>query len=45
MNPIPVKAALRLQGHQVGLPRLPLVDIEPAHLEQLKTAMQEYGCL
>ena len=45
VNPIPVKAALRLQGHQVGLPRLPLVDIEPAHLEQLKAAMQEYGCL
>ena len=45
VNPIPVKAALRLQGFRVGIPRLPLVDIEPAHLEQLKAAMERYGIL
>ena len=45
VNPIPVKAALRLQGFRVGLPRLPLVDIEPDHLEQLRSAMKKYGAL
>ncbi len=45
VNPIPVKAALRLQGFAVGLPRLPLVDLEDEHLEQLKKAMAGFGCL
>ena len=45
VNPIPVKAALRLQGFRVGIPRLPLVDIEPDHLEQLRSAMKKYGAL
>ena len=45
VNPIPVKAALNLQGFAVGDPRLPLVRIEPEHEEQLRQAMIRYGCL
>lgn len=41
-NPIPVKAALRLQGWQVGTTRLPLSDV-PADVEQtLKTVMTHW---
>ena len=45
VNPIPVKAAVAMQGYEVGDPRLPLTPIEPAHKEALKKAMQEYGVL
>ena len=45
VNPIPVKAALRMQGFEVGNPRLPLTEMEPAHQEVLRKAMIEFGCL
>ncbi len=45
VNPIPVKAALRMQGFEVGNPRLPLTEMEPAHQEVLRKAMVEFGCL
>ena len=45
VNPIPVKAALNLQGYQVGSPRLPLTEMEDAHKETLRKAMSEYGVL
>ena len=45
VNPIPVKAALQMQGFEVGRPRLPLTPMEPAHRENLRKAMQEFGCL
>ena len=45
VNPIPVKAAVAMQGYEVGDPRLPLTPIEPAHKEALKKAMTEYGVL
>ncbi|MCI5699094.1 MAG: 4-hydroxy-tetrahydrodipicolinate synthase [Lachnospiraceae bacterium] len=45
VNPIPVKAALNLQGKNVGLPRLPLTDMEPQNKEKLKKAMEEFGVL
>ena len=45
VNPIPVKAALCMQGWAVGAPRLPLTVMEEAHQEMLKKAMIEYGCL
>lgn len=40
-NPIPVKAALRLQGWEVGVPRLPLCDLSEEQNQILKTVMQE----
>lgn len=45
VNPIPVKAAMNLQGKHVGSLRAPLTEIEPAHRELLEKAMKEFGCL
>ena len=47
VNPIPVKAALNLMGpeYSAGSVRQPLVDIEPNHLQLLKTEMEKYGLL
>lgn len=45
VNPIPVKAALNMQGWNVGNPRLPLTELEDAHKETLRKAMIEYGVL
>jgi len=45
VNPIPVKAALNMQGYAVGKPRLPLTEMTPEHQAQLKKAMQDFGCL
>lgn len=42
-NPIPVKTALNLMGLDVGIFRLPLVDMDPANLEKLKQALREAG--
>lgn len=45
VNPIPVKAALNMQGYRVGIPRLPLTEMTQEHQEQLRKAMQDFGCL
>ncbi|MEE1087248.1 MAG: 4-hydroxy-tetrahydrodipicolinate synthase [Schaedlerella sp.] len=45
VNPIPVKAAMNLMGKKVGSLRSPMTEIEPAHRELLKKAMQEFGLL
>ena len=36
VNPIPVKAALRIAGMDCGGCRLPLTDLSPEHMEKLK---------
>ncbi|MDE6029734.1 MAG: 4-hydroxy-tetrahydrodipicolinate synthase [Clostridiales bacterium] len=40
VNPIPVKKAMQLIGFEVGAPRLPLTELEPQHVELLKSTMQ-----
>ncbi len=45
VNPIPVKAALNMMGKDVGIPRLPLTEMEPKDQERLRAAMQDYGIL
>lgn len=45
VNPIPVKKAMSLMGFESGPLRLPLTEMEPAHVEVLKKAMKEYGVL
>jgi 4-hydroxy-tetrahydrodipicolinate synthase len=42
-NPIPIKAAVRWLGFDVGAVRLPLVDPEPAALERLVAALRDAG--
>lgn len=44
-NPIPVKAALRLQGWEVGSTRLPLCDASSDVTEALKSVLSELNLL
>lgn len=41
VNPIPVKAALNLMGFEVGNPRMPLTNMEPANLERLRNELNK----
>ena len=45
VNPIPVKAAMNLQGKNAGPLRLPLTEIEKEHLDILQKEMIRYGVL
>ena len=45
VNPIPVKAALNMQGFNVGSPRLPLTELTEDHKASLRKAMTDFGCL
>ena len=45
VNPIPVKAALNMQGYDAGIPRLPLTEMTKKNQERLRRAMVEMGCL
>jgi len=45
VNPIPVKTAMGLLGWKVGKLRMPLSEIEPAHLEQVKAALKAHNLL
>lgn len=40
-NPVPVKAALNMLGHQVGPPRLPLVEASAQEKENIKKMLAE----
>ena len=42
VNPIPVKAALNMVGFNVGIPRLPLVEMSEKGKEKLKKALDDY---
>jgi len=44
-NPIPVKAALNLLGHDVGGLRLPLVEADPDQTQTLAAALEASGIL
>jgi 4-hydroxy-tetrahydrodipicolinate synthase len=44
-NPIPVKAAVAMLGHEVGDPRLPLLPISDGAREELRRAMTDAGLL
>lgn len=43
VNPIPVKTALNLMGKEVGPLRMPMTEMEEAHQEVLKKAMENFG--
>ena len=45
VNPIPVKAAMNMQGKDVGGLRLPLTYMEEEHQKALEKSMREYGIL
>jgi 4-hydroxy-tetrahydrodipicolinate synthase len=44
-SPAPTKAALKLLGHDVGGLRLPLVEVDEAELETIRTTLAGHGLL
>jgi len=44
-NPIAIKAALNLLGHEVGGVRLPLVEANDEELEQIRGCLERLGAL
>ena len=44
-NPIAIKAALNLLGHDVGGPRLPLVDANEAEIARVRECLERLGAL
>jgi 4-hydroxy-tetrahydrodipicolinate synthase len=44
-NPIPVKAALNLVGHEVGGLRLPLVEANDDERRQIEAELERRGLL
>lgn len=45
VNPIPVKTAMNMLGMDAGELRMPLSEMEPAHVERLKSALEHAGLL
>lgn len=45
VNPIPVKKAMNLMGLEAGPLRRPLTEMEDAHAEIMKKAMEDFGIL
>jgi 4-hydroxy-tetrahydrodipicolinate synthase len=44
-NPIAIKAALNLRGHDVGGLRLPLVEADESEIEQIRSCLERLGAL
>ena len=45
VNPIPVKTALRMLGHEVGGFRLPMVEASPDEAEEIRVVLDRHGLL
>ena len=45
VNPIPIKAALNMLGYNVGIPRLPLIEMSESGKELLRKELKEFGLL
>ena len=45
VNPIPIKAALNLMGHEVGGHRLPMVEPDEGELMQIRSCLERSGLL
>lgn len=45
VNPIPVKAALNILGYNVGIPRLPLIEMSEKGKEKLKKELKNFELL
>lgn len=45
VNPIPIKEAMNLMGMDVGAPRLPLCEMEPANYEKLKASLHKIALI
>jgi 4-hydroxy-tetrahydrodipicolinate synthase len=45
VNPIPVKTAMRMLGHDVGGFRLPLVEASEDEADEVRVALDRHGLL
>ena len=45
VNPIPIKAALNLTGHEVGGHRLPMVEPDEGELIKIRSCLERSGLL
>jgi 4-hydroxy-tetrahydrodipicolinate synthase len=45
VNPIPVKTAMQMLGHDVGGFRLPLVEASPQEADEIRTVLDRHGLL
>jgi len=45
VNPIPVKTAIRMLGHEVGGFRLPMVEASEEEAEEIRTVLDRHGLL
>jgi 4-hydroxy-tetrahydrodipicolinate synthase len=45
VNPIPIKAALNLTGHEIGGHRLPMVEPDESELMQIRSCLERSGLL
>lgn len=45
VNPIPIKAAVKLMGFEAGQCRMPLTELSDSNLELLRTEMKAYGLI
>ncbi len=45
VNPIPLKTALRMLGHDVGGFRLPLVEASPEEADEIRTVLERHNLL
>ena len=45
VNPIPVKASLNMLGYNVGIPRLPLVEMSEIGKEKLEKELKNFELL
>lgn len=45
VNPIPVKSALNMIGYNVGMPRLPLIEMSESGKKRLKSELLTFGLL
>ncbi len=45
VNPIPIKSALNMIGYNVGIPRLPLVEMSDSGKEKLKNELIKFGLI
>ena len=44
-NPIPIKAALQMAGHDVGGLRLPMVEADEDEQREIRSALEAHGLL
>lgn len=45
VNPIPVKAALNMLGYNVGIPRLPLIEMSESGKIKMEKELKKFGLI